>query len=80
MRRSARAMLQPGNPIGPDVRAAAIGAHNRRAGHRPATVRQLLSVLVTTLRRPRFEAEPRRPEPHEPSPVVDTLARNVRGA
>lgn len=81
-------VYQPGYPWRHGVRdmiahlrrAAAIGAHNRRAGHRPATVRQLLSVLVTTLRRPRFEAEPRRPEPHEPSPVVDTLARNVRGA
>lgn len=37
-------------------RAAAIGAANRAAGHRPATLGQLARVVVAALRRPRFEA------------------------
>jgi hypothetical protein len=37
-------------------RASRIGAHNRRKGHAPATFGQLLGVVATALRRPKFEA------------------------
>ena len=39
-------------------RACAIGAANRRQGHRPATLRQLLAVLVSAWRRPGFDYRP----------------------
>ena len=61
-------------------RASRIGAHNRRAGHAPATFGQLWSVLVTAMRRPRFEAPLVESTPTEPdgnNPVSSALAQDV---
>ena len=61
-------------------RASRIGAHNRRAGHAPATFGQLWSVLVTAMRRPRFEAPAAEVIPTEPDgskPVSSALAQDV---
>lgn len=58
-------VYQPGYPWWRGVRdivchmrrAVAIGAHNRRSGHRPARLRELVAVLFQAWRRPAFEAE-----------------------
>ena len=81
-------VYQPGYPWHRGVRdmiahlrrASRIGAHNRRAGHAPATLRQLWQVLATAFRRPKFEfvaSDARIKEPDPAQPVSRALARDV---
>jgi membrane protein DedA with SNARE-associated domain len=84
-------VYQPGYPWWRGVRdmiahlrrASRIGAANRRAGHRPATMRQLFSVLFDAWRRPAFEYDAAGGRSAEPGPggaVSNALPRDARGA
>lgn len=64
-------------------RASRVGAANRKAGHQPATFRQLISVLFDAWRRPAFEYDgvgAKASEPGERGAVSNALPRDARGA
>lgn len=61
-------------------RASRIGAHNRKNGHAPATLRQLWGVIRDAFCRPKFDVPPSESATTEPdgaSPVSRALAPDV---